>query len=259
MPYNAEEVVFSVSGSTAVLADEITLAEAGLREREHLQEWVLAHPEIIRRSGLSPEPEVMIVTFEFDQWTAAAGPQRDRLDVLALGKDGRLVVAELKRDRAPETVDMQAIKYAAMASRFTLDRLAHYHSAFTRHRYAGADGKEPLSEDEASAKLEAWAGGVLLPEQLVNPRVVLIAESFPPTVTATAVWLNERGVDLTLMSYHAYRIGSGEIVLTVSQLYPVRDVAQFVAAPAVEARSSVVTAAYAEVAWALRRWPFLQR
>ncbi len=144
---------------------------------------------------------------------------------------------------------MQAIKYAAMASRFTLDRLAHYHSAFTRHRYAGADGKEPLSEDEASAKLEAWAGGALLPEQLVNPRVVPIAESFPPTVTATAVWLNERGVDLTLMSYHAYRIGSGEIVLTVSQLYPVRDVAQFVVAPAVEGRSSVVTAAYAEVAW----------
>ena len=71
---------------------------------------MLAHPEIIRRSGLGPEPEVMIVTFEFDQWTAAAGPQRDRLDVLALGKDGRLVVAELNRDRAPETVDMQAIK-----------------------------------------------------------------------------------------------------------------------------------------------------
>ena len=29
MPYNAEEVVFSISGSTAVLADEIALAEAG--------------------------------------------------------------------------------------------------------------------------------------------------------------------------------------------------------------------------------------
>jgi hypothetical protein len=51
VPYNAEEVVFSVSGSTAVLADEITLAVAGLREREHLQEWVLAHPS--QRSELT--------------------------------------------------------------------------------------------------------------------------------------------------------------------------------------------------------------
>lgn len=187
MRQNPEEVVFSVSGSTAVSASVITLAEAGLREREHLQEWVLAHPEIIG-------PDVMVVMFEFDQWTAAAGPPKDRLDILGLGRDGRLVVAELKRDRAPDTVDMQAVKYAAMASRFTLERLAHYHSVFTQHRYGAADGEQALNEDEASAKLETWAGGALLPEQLVNPRVVLLAESFPPTVTATAVWLNERGV-----------------------------------------------------------------
>ena len=37
--------------------------------------------------------------------------------------------------------------------------------------------------------------------------MVLLAESFPPSVTATAVWLNERGVDLTLMRYQAYKTG----------------------------------------------------
>ena len=94
MRQNAEEVVFSVSGSTAVSASVITLTEAGLREREHLQEWVLAHPEIIG-------PDVMVVTFEFDKWTAAAGPPKDRLDILGLGRDGRLVVAELKRRVGP--------------------------------------------------------------------------------------------------------------------------------------------------------------
>jgi hypothetical protein len=50
-------------------------------------------------------------------------------------------------------------------------------------------------------------------------------------VTATAVWLNERGVDLVLMRYQAYETGPGQIVLTVSQLYPVRDVAEFEVAP----------------------------
>ena len=40
------------------------------------------------------------------------------------------MVAELKRDRAPETVEMQAIKYAAMASRFTEDTLVEQHARF---------------------------------------------------------------------------------------------------------------------------------
>jgi hypothetical protein len=46
-----DEVVFAVAGSTATAAERISLADAGLREREHLQEWVLAHPE--RSSGLT--------------------------------------------------------------------------------------------------------------------------------------------------------------------------------------------------------------
>jgi len=79
------------------------------------------HPEILGHG-------VLIITFEFDQWRSASGAQKNRLDILGLGQDGRLVVAELKRDKAPDTVDMQAIKCAAMASRFTEDLLAEYYA-----------------------------------------------------------------------------------------------------------------------------------
>src|ERR1700722_9851800 len=216
---NFDEVVFAVSGSTANPAERITLADAGLREREHLQEWVIAHPEIVG-------PDVMIVTFEFDSWSSAGGAQRDRLDVLGLGRDGRIVVAELRRAGAPDTVDMQALKCAAMASRFKPTLLAEYHSKYTRR-----DAADGLSESEALVKLETFSDVGLLADQLINPRVVLLAESFPPSVTATAVWLNERGVDLTLMRYQAYRTVSDELVVTVSQLYSVREVADFEVAP----------------------------
>ena len=75
----------------------MTLAEAGLRERSDLQGWVLERPEILGDG-------VMVVAFEFDRWRAGGSGERerDRLDVLGLGRRGRLVVAELKRDRAPE-------------------------------------------------------------------------------------------------------------------------------------------------------------
>ena len=60
------ERVFTVTGSAATPAQPITLAEAGLRERSDLQEWVLAHPEIIG-------DDVLVVAFEFDRWQASSG------------------------------------------------------------------------------------------------------------------------------------------------------------------------------------------
>jgi hypothetical protein len=132
----------------------------------------------------------------------------------------------LKRGRAPDTTDMQALKYAAMASRFKASLLAEYHAKFSQ-RLKGTS----LTATEALAKLETHSDVGLVPDQLINPRVVLLAESFPPSVTNTAVWLNERGIDLTLMRYQAYRTGPEQIILTVSQLYPVRKIADFEIAP----------------------------
>ena len=72
-----DELLFSVEGNKASPATPISLAEAGPREREDLQQWVLAHPEILG-SGVVP------ISFEFDQWRNAAGDrERDRLDVIA--------------------------------------------------------------------------------------------------------------------------------------------------------------------------------
>src|SRR5699024_12486810 len=105
------ERVYSIDDGTAVSLQTVSLADAGLREREDLQELVLARPEILG-------PDVIVVAFEFDRWQDSHGDrQRDRLDVLGLDSDGRLVLAELKRDKAPDTVEMQALKYAAMSSR----------------------------------------------------------------------------------------------------------------------------------------------
>ena len=237
-----DEVVFAVAGSVASPAERISLADAGLREREHLQEWVIAHPEIIG-------PDVMIVTFEFDKWSSASGEQKDRLDVLGLGQDGRIVVAELKRGRAPDTVNMQALKYAAMASRFKAGLLAEYHARFSQREAHDGTGRDPLTEAEALAKLETHSDVGLLPDQLINPRIVLLAESFLPSVTATAVWLNERGIDLTLMRYQAYRTGPEQIILTVSQLYPVREIADFEVAPHTSVKSPATTIDAPEIPW----------
>ena len=75
----ADELVFTVSGAEAKPVRATTLLEIGLSERRHLQEWVLAHPEILG-------PDIRVVTFEFDRWWAVGGDPLDRLDVLGLDR-----------------------------------------------------------------------------------------------------------------------------------------------------------------------------
>jgi predicted transport protein len=218
------EMVFSVQGSTAAVAAPISLADAGLKEREHLQEWVVAHPEVLG-------PSVKIVAFEFGSWAARTGAvERDRLDVLALDSEGQLVVVELKRDKAPDTVEMQALKYAALVSRFTREDLDKVHAQFLTRRRG-----EPVTAETAGAELDEWA--TITEESLRLPRVVLMASEFPKTVTATVVFLHQQlGLDVQLLAFQAYRTAT-EILVTVSQHYPPPEIEEFVLSPEVnEAR-----------------------
>lgn len=209
-----DEQLFTVNGATATPARRISLTEAGLREREHLQEWVLAHPEILGQ-------DVLIITFEFDRWMTGAGAATaERLDVLALDRSGRLVLAELKRDRAPDAVMVQALNYAAMVSRFTVDGLA---DAYAARLGTGA------STDEIVAELRDWAPAIA-DETLSPPRIVLVAEDFGHVLTNTAMFLIEQGLDLRLVRVQLYRLGE-TLALTTSQLLPVPDAEEFMVRP----------------------------
>ena len=213
-------MIFTVNGSVAHQAVPISLADAGLKERQHLQEWVIAHPEVLGAG-------MLIVTAEFGSWLGSSGEkERDRLDVLALNRDGVLCVVELKRDKAPDTVEMQALKYAALASRFTKDRLDRAHAAFLTQVRG-----EPVSVEQSAAALDAWA--VITEASLAVPSVVLMASSFPATVTATVVFLHQRlGLDIRLVQFQAYRTGA-EVLLSVSQHYPPPGIEDFVLTPEV--------------------------
>lgn len=230
-----DELVFAIDGQTARAAQPITLAEAGLKERDHLQEWVLANPRILGAG-------VLIVTSEFDRWTSKAGSEKDRLDVLGLDKEGRLVVAELKRDAAPDTVELQAIKYAAMASRFDVDVLAEAHAAFKKSR------GEAQTSDEAVELLGSHTEYRVGAETLRVPRIVLVAGSFPANLTATTVWLTEMGLDITLVRLQAYRTETGDII-TVSQHYPPPDVEEFTVAPTRAARKPKALNSLPDIEW----------
>ena len=183
-----------VDGITAEPVPQTWLARESLRERDHLQEWVIANPQVLGES-------VLVVTAEFDRWAADAdgAPARDRLDVLGLDATGRLVVIELKRGMADRDVHLQAITYAALVSRFDLETLAQAHRAFLRGR------GETVSVEDCKQRLLDHVGEEWTPELLQRPRQVIIAAGFPKQVTHTVVWLSEMNLDIDLVQVSLWK------------------------------------------------------
>jgi hypothetical protein len=233
------EFVFSVDGSAATPAKPITLAEAGVKERDHLQEWVISHPEILG-------PDVLIITSEFDKWESKHKLERHRPDVIGLDSDGRLVVVELKRDAASETVHMQAINYAATTSRFDVSKLAEAHRDFL----AKSGGGE-LTKEQAEEKILGHAELLAETEEtLRKPRIILLAGTFPSSVTSTVVWLTEMELSITLLTVQAYQTAH-DTVVTISQLWPLAQEADFVVGPARQIRNPGQSVKMPEVVWSL--------
>ncbi|MFJ3202348.1 DNA-binding protein [Streptomyces sp. NPDC086989] len=220
------EHLFTVDGDTATPVPATALAAEGLLERQHLQEWVIANPQVLGES-------VLVITSEFDRWADTDGvPARDRLDVLGLDATGRLVVAELKRGTADRDVHLQAITYAALVSRFDLDTLAQAHRDFRKGR------GEILELDASRQRLLDHVDGEWSPDLLQRPRQVIIAADFPKQVTHTVVWLSEMNLDIDLIQVGLWKVRE-QLVAGFTKVYPTPEVEEFTLAPArIEAKAA---------------------
>lgn len=204
------EPIFTVdleSGEANPL-EEMTLAEAGLRERDDLQRWISEYPEIVGS-------ELVLITTEFDQWELRGQRVADRLDVLLLHSSGALVVAELKRDHAPDTTDLQALKYAAYSDQLTVDDVV---AAYAK--------THDLAADEASAALTEHAPS-LADDEFAPVRIRLVAGSFGPSVTTLVLWLRDRGIDIGCIEVTAHRQSPSAALLTARQILPLPEAEEY--------------------------------
>jgi hypothetical protein len=118
------------------------------------------------------------------------------------------VVAELKRGEAPDTVDLQALKYATYCSQLTVEDLVKSYARYHR-----------VGKEQARAEVLDHAPS-LESNELRPVRVRLVAEAFGPSVTTTVLWLREVGLDIGCVEVSPRSLPGGGHVVTARQLLP---------------------------------------
>ncbi len=198
------------SKNRLVRLEERRFSDLKLREREHLQEWLAHTPEALGE-------ELLVIQKEFDGFADT----RERLDLLALDKEGRLVVIENKLDDSGRDVVWQALKYAAYCSNLTRKDIPAIYQ-----KYLDRSGQNGDAEDKLRDFLEIED----LDEVILNPRneqrLVLIAANFRKEVTAAALWLLGHGVRAQCFRVVPYSFGE-EVFIDLQQIIPTPEAADF--------------------------------
>jgi len=180
-----------------------TYSELNLRERFDIQEWIAGTPEILG------EP-LMIISKELIL------PSGRRLDLLAVDKEGALVVIELKRDNSGSDVEWQAIKYASYCSSFSYDEI-YKHFA----EYLGTDG------DDAQVKIEGFIN--CEPEDLnQRQRIILVAKEFHSEVISAVLWLRESEINIECIRLTPYFDQKGELFINPEIIIPLPEAKDYI-------------------------------
>lgn len=201
-------------------------SDLGFKERENLQEWLANEPNSLGE-------ELLIIQKEFDGFDDT----RERLDLLAIDKDGGLVIIENKLDDSGKDVVWQALKYASYCTNLNKAQIVDIYQSYLNRYSDGGDAAALISEfldGQDIAEIVLNSGN--------NQRIILVAASFRKEVTSTALWLLGHGIQLQCMKVTPFAMGD-DLFLNIEQVIPTPEAKEFMIgmnAKEAEEKSTVV-------------------
>lgn len=202
-----------------------SFVDLGFKERAHLQEWIAKAPSCLGE-------ELLIIQKEFSGFSDT----QERLDLLALDKQGSLVIIENKLDDTGRDVTWQALKYASYCSGLSKENIRKIYQDFL-----DKTGSQERAEEKLVAFFDSEDYEEVSLNKGVTQRIILIAANFRKEVTSTVLWLSNFKLRIQCLKITPYSMGD-DLFLNVEQIIPTKEAEEFMIGLADKAQDEVVGA-----------------
>jgi hypothetical protein len=185
----------STPDASSPTAELVVALPASLTQEANLESWLENSPWAITQ-----EPLLIIGR----QTSAHAESDLRFPDLLALDKDGDLIIIELKKGRTPREVVAQLLEYAAWAKELSSDEVVELGTNYYGFSAAA----------EFQAKFLDTFEQEDFPNLSLNLRLFIAAEEIAPSVARSCRFLRTcYGVDVSCIEFRVYRTKAGNILV----------------------------------------------
>lgn len=193
--------------------------ELGFTERKHLQEWLENCPQALAQVD---GDELLIIQKEFDGFDDT----RERLDLLAIDKDGNLVIIENKLDDTGRDVVWQALKYAGYCANLSKSQVVDIYQRYLNQKAQETGQPAANAADNLIEFLEVDGLEAAQINRIKTQRLIFVAARYRKEVTNTVLWLSQFGIACQCFKVTPYQAGD-ELFLNVEQIIPTPESSEF--------------------------------
>jgi hypothetical protein len=194
--------LFELSDDSLIQVPETRL-DAGILKSKDLQ-------RLLRQDISVLSADLKVLAEDYGTWEDS----NLRIDLLCIDKEANLVIVQIQDAADPASVDLRAIRCAAMISAMTLEDAV------------AAAARDPLT---AAAPLQEIRTEILdfldwntADEAEFAPavRIILTSSEFSRELTTSVIWLNEQGLDVRCIRLRSHKLADDRVLLNVEQILP---------------------------------------
>ena len=199
--------ILDKNNKSLIEAEKCTFKSLNFKERQDLQEWIANMPSSLGE-------DLLIIQKEYADWDKT----KERLDLLALDKNGNLVIIENKLDDSGKDVTWQAIKYASYCSTLDTKQIIQIFQEYLGASKKAADELCDFFDVKGTDDLKLNVGN--------SQRIILVAANFTNEVTSSVLWLRNFNVNISCVKVTPSKYGD-QIMLEFDKIIPIPETESF--------------------------------